>query len=612
MLSDREAVFSKESIVAEVVKQTKGSCTISTIEKAVANSINRGKLIEFSQHSNAFTTPESLKAEKAVVRIMYESQNKTQPIMSKDAIYRALRDVDLTVGQKNAVITTLNTKDRVVAIQGCAGTGKTAVLLHISKMAAMKDYELIGLAPTKAAANVMERTTGIKAVTLDRFLTQYNGVLAGRGTQDGLAKMQNEFSNKIIVSDEASLISTEKMGNLLKLSDKLGFRAVLVGDTKQLGAIEAGKPFYYLQDHGLNTVTMDYTKRQKNEGLRTAVQLTSQNIDTSDFLRNADKIFKSLGNDGVIEVGSGATNSAFADAVYDKWKEHSGKDVLIVVPSNSMRQEVNARVRPHFVTGENFIHEVLHSKLLTDTQLKDVNNYNLGDVLLFTTSGKYAEIADKKRESLILKRGEKINPKSINKDVQVFERRILQLAVGEKIRFTKNSKNNENIVNGSEAQIVSISEKKITFKIANGSEIKLNKNDPDLQHIDHNYSSTTYGAQGTTVDHVIGVARAREQFIDLSTQRALYVTLSRARYGATIFTENKGALARSLGKKSGAKTSAIEHQKQLKEYPVDLQKQGREVFINLRKEVASFKKMQSFTINCSQSFEDFVSNPGLI
>ena len=505
---------------------------------------------------------------------------------------------------------------------------KKSLLQHLNQIASTKDRVLIGLAPTKAAANTMEQASGIEASTLDKFLLQYNGVLAERGTQDGMHKMQTAFSNKIIVLDEASLVSTDKMSKLLKLSDKLRFRLVLVGDTKQLGAIEAGKPFYYLQEYGLNTVTMDNTKCQKNESIRAAVQLTSQSIDktTSDFLRNADKIFKSLGAESIIEIGSGATNTTFADAIYNKWKEYhsNAQNTLIVVPSNSMRREVNARIRPHFVTGQNFAHNVLRSKLLTSAQLKDINNYNISDVLLFIKTGKYAEITDKKDASLIIEHDnttKELDLETFSKNIQLFDKRTLQLAVDEKICFTKNSKNNKNIINGKEAIITSISQNKITFEMSDGSKIKMNKSDPDLQHIDHNYSSTIYGAQGATVDHVIGVARAREQFLDLSTQRSLYVTLSRAKHSATIFTENKDALARSLSKKTGAKTSAIEHQqeKRLKEYPVDLQWQGREVFISLQKEAKSSEITQTIqttqpisTYYHSQSYENFVSNSELI
>ncbi len=631
ILSDKEAVFTKEKLIAEVIHKTQHSSTIQTIESMVHSFIEKGRLIKSTNHTNTFTTPANLKAEKDVIQMLHNLQNKTQPIMSKDTIYRilhrTLHSTELSVGQKEAVVLTLNTKDQIIGIQGSAGTGKTAVLQHLSQIASTKDYELIGLAPTKAAANTMEQASGIKTSTLDRFLLQYNGVLANRSIQEGLAKMKHEFSNKIIVLDEASLVSTDKMSKLLQLSHKLNFRTVLIGDIKQLGSIEAGKPFYYLQQAGLNTVTMDNTKRHKNESLRTTVQLTAQSIDktTSDFLRNAKRIFESLGY-GIVEIGSGATNTTFADAIYNKWKDYhsNAQNTLIVVPSNSMRREVNTRIRPHFIRGQNFTHNVLHNKLLTSAQLKDINNYNIGDVLLFTKTGKYAEITDKKDGSLIIEHNntiKEVDPHTLSKNIQLFDKRTLQLALGERIRFTKNSKNNKNIINSKEATITSISQNKITFEMSDGNKMKINKNDPDLQHLDHNYSSTTYGAQGATVDHVIGVARAREQFIDLSTQRSLYVTLSRAKHSAIIFTENKDTLTRSLSKKTGAKTSAIEHQqeKRLKEYPVDLQRQGREVFISLQKEIESSEITQTIqttqpisTYYYSQSFENFVSNPELI
>lgn len=55
--------------------------------------------------------------------------------------------------------------------------------------------------------------------------------------------MRQEFKNVIIFVDEASLISTKMMYQLLCLQEKFGFSIILIGDTKQLGASEAGKPF---------------------------------------------------------------------------------------------------------------------------------------------------------------------------------------------------------------------------------------------------------------------------------------------------------------------------------------------------------------------------------
>ena len=610
VLSDREAVFAKEKLVAEVVKQTRERCTIQAIEAGVGKCMEMGDLWESRGNAGMLTTPANLRAERDVIELMCRMQHVVRPIMGKEAVGRELRGAELTVGQMEAVVAVLSTRDQVVGVQGGAGTGKTTVLRHVVQLAAERGHELLGLAPTKAAAVVMEQHAEVEAMTLDRILKQYAGVLAGHGTQEGLRRMQGEFCNKIVVLDEASLVPTEKMGKLLRLVKMLEFRVVLIGDTKQLGAIEAGKPFHYLQEHGMETVTMDHTKRQQNEALREVVSMSAGSVDREDFARHANKIFSKLGDGGIVEVGSGATNAAFADAVYAKWKACEDKNVLIVVPSNALRQEVNARIRPHFVSGRDFAHVVLHSKLLTKTQLHDCTNYHAGDVILLAKSGEYWEVVAVKEHMLVLRNEHGTYECDAGKlgHAQVFEKRVLQLAVGDKIRWTKNG--NGTIVNGGEARIRAISEKKVTVETADGRKVKLSKSDPDLQHIDHNYSATTYGAQGATVDHVIGVARAHERFLDLTTQRSLYVTLSRARHGATIFTENKAALARSLGKKTGAKASAIEHQreKRLVEYPVDLQRQGREVFIDVQRAMPETRRF----VKNEQSFENFTNNPELI
>ena len=112
------------------------------------------------------------------------------------------------------------------------------------------------------------------------------------------------------------------------------------------------------------------------------------------------------------------------------------------------------------------------------------------------------------------------------------------------------------MINGNFAVITSISDKKIEIKIQDGLSKKLELE--NLKHIDYGYSTTTYNAQGKTVDHVIGVLKAKEPYLKLSTQRALYVAVSRARHSATLVIDNYQNLFFSLAKRTGSKTSALE------------------------------------------------------
>ena len=63
----------------------------------------------------------------------------------------------------------------------------------------------------------------------------------------------------------SSFASTRQMHDLLKISDTLRIpRLALVGDTKQLGAVGAGKPFAQLQHYGMQVATMNEIVRQRN------------------------------------------------------------------------------------------------------------------------------------------------------------------------------------------------------------------------------------------------------------------------------------------------------------------------------------------------------------
>ncbi|MXW20051.1 MAG: AAA family ATPase [Gammaproteobacteria bacterium] len=85
--------------------------------------------------------------------------------------------------------------------------------------------------------------------------------------------MRAAFAKTVLVVDEGSLASTVQARNLLRIASVLRMpRVVLVGDSKQLDAVDAGKSFAQLQDAGMKTATMDEIMRQRNPALKAAVQ----------------------------------------------------------------------------------------------------------------------------------------------------------------------------------------------------------------------------------------------------------------------------------------------------------------------------------------------------
>ena len=129
-----------------------------------------------------------------------------------------------------------------------AGTGKTTMLNRLRTLAESRGYNAAGLAPSASAARILERESGIGSETVQRFLARHAGIVEGRGTARGLRNLRASFSKTVMVVDESSLASSGQMRGLLRVATTLRVpRVVLVGDEKQLGAVEAGKPFEQLR-----------------------------------------------------------------------------------------------------------------------------------------------------------------------------------------------------------------------------------------------------------------------------------------------------------------------------------------------------------------------------
>ena len=75
----------------------------------------------------------------------------------------------------------------------------------------------------------------------------------------------------IWIVDEAGLLSAKDAHKLLKKAQSQNARVILVGDIRQLSAVEAGNPFKSLQIAGIQTAYLEESRRQKTEALRAAV-----------------------------------------------------------------------------------------------------------------------------------------------------------------------------------------------------------------------------------------------------------------------------------------------------------------------------------------------------
>ena len=285
----------------------------------------------------------------------------------------------LTDGQKEAVTTILSSKDRVVGVQGYAGTGKTTMLNRARALSEKNGYRMLGLAPSASAVKTLSTEAGIESETLQGFLARNAGVAENRLSRTGARDMRNAFSKTVLVVDEGSLASTVQARDLLRIAKTLHIpRVVLVGDEKQLDAVDAGKPFAQLQRAGMQTAVMDEILRQRDPALKEAVEAS--------LAGDVRRAFEKLGSN-VAEVKA----DNIAGAVAARWlrlspeqRENTG----VMAPSHALRGAINGHIRERLaregaIHGPAFAGERLVSCGYTGAEKALAANYAPGDVVAF-------------------------------------------------------------------------------------------------------------------------------------------------------------------------------------------------------------------------------------
>ncbi|KAB2837568.1 AAA family ATPase, partial [bacterium] len=255
--TERQAVVTEDKIVRAALEFGVGQSTYDEIKQELRRAVAAGHLI---QREDRFTTPQAQEWERDILSSEKRGKGAVSPIMAFGDVFLKLKEVGLNQGQREAAALILTTQNRVVGVQGLAGTGKTFMLQSARSLAEEGGYKVQGLAPSAAAARELEKT-GIKSQTLAAFENSKN----------------KDLNDKtLLVMDEAGMVPSRQMQAVLRIVEKAGARVVLVGDTQQLKAVEAGKPFAQLQANGMTTAGMGEIQRQTNAQLRAAVELAAR------------------------------------------------------------------------------------------------------------------------------------------------------------------------------------------------------------------------------------------------------------------------------------------------------------------------------------------------
>ncbi|UKA76147.1 MobF family relaxase [Arthrobacter sp. FW306-07-I] len=225
--------------------------------------------------SRLYTDTQTLACEDSVMAARDDDGGPAvRPALAMEALtkYRHHGRFELHADQRAVAGEVLSSGNRLDAVVGPAGTGKTTTLGAI-KAAWETEHgagSVIGLAPAAASAEILGRELAMTTENVAKWLHESVGrgaaqraeqfytlerrfgdtalprtPLATRLAQQAtrLAAEQNRWRfhpNQLVVVDEASMVSTPQLSSLVTQARDAGAKILLVGDPAQLDAIDAG------------------------------------------------------------------------------------------------------------------------------------------------------------------------------------------------------------------------------------------------------------------------------------------------------------------------------------------------------------------------------------
>ena len=536
---ERASIVTEKELLRHALRFGVGDVDVKQIKRQLL----RNEFIKEDLNGHQwFTTKDVLAEEKRLIDFVQDGKGKFKPFGSGK--YQFVNP-KLSDEQRNAVLHVLHSTDRVTAIRGGAGTGKTTMMREAVAAIESTGQKVFTFAPSaEASRGVLRSDAGFaNAETVEALLQNQ--------------KLQQQVWGQVIWIDEAGLLSVRTLARVADLAEKENCRIILSGDTAQHRAVERGDALRILEKHAnLKAAELKEIWRQKADMHKAVVadlragdlERAFKKLDRLGMLRelDADKRHEALATDYVAAVSK-------------------GKSALVISPTHAEGERVTREIRTKLKIARKLgtdEREFVQFKNLqwTQAQRADVQNYQAGVVVQFHQNvcgfrrGERVAVKTRGASGVIVERQNGETALLLLNQAarfQVYESRKIALAARDWVRITQNgfTKDKRRLNNGDLKQIKGFTPND-DIKLANGWVIS-----KDYGNLTHGYCLTSYSSQSKGVDCVF-VAESSESF-RAADREQFYVSASRFKEALTIYTDDKHQLLDAV-KKSSQRPSALD------------------------------------------------------
>lgn len=325
-LTRQTSYFDRRNAVRLIATSSRTGLRVDELERRADACLSDEQIVELTPDALTgarFTTKSMLRAEESLLTVVERGTNERVAVANAEVVAAATAArPSLSVEQRNMVETVTQSGARVDVVVGAAGAGKTYALDAAREAWTASGHRVIGCALAARAAAQLEGDAGIPSFTISALQTFLR--------DDRLP------AHSVLVVDEAGMVGTRVLDDLVRKAVRSDAKVVLVGDHRQLPEIEAGGAFGHLARQP-GALHLEDNRRQRDSHERVALRDWRRGA-----IREAIDRLRRRGN-----VVQGDNSDVLRTRLVVDWKEaiDNGEIALMLARRRADVADLNQRAR---------------------------------------------------------------------------------------------------------------------------------------------------------------------------------------------------------------------------------------------------------------------------